>query len=185
MAARHEAIYRVKFEKPALSSGQLGLWFNRDHSSVLFALVRFQELTGAPVMSVRRQQTSQDQEEGSMMTNDKRADEVEAALLVFAERTGLDPDPVEGDGPVTVAGDMIASILHWVSGKLGREAALDAVRSGIGHFVSESNIDYSQPEDEVDQLGPDAWVTIKVSCNDEVWHARTGLGSEIVKEQAQ
>ena len=42
-----------------------------------------------------------------MMTNDKRADEVEAALLVFAERTGLDPDPLEGDGPVTVAGDMI------------------------------------------------------------------------------
>ena len=54
VAARHEAIYRVKFEKPSLSSGQLGLWFNRDHSSVLFALVRFQELTGAPVLSVRR-----------------------------------------------------------------------------------------------------------------------------------
>ena len=68
-----------------------------------------------------------------------------------------------------------------MSGKLGREAALDAVRSGISHFVSESNIDYSQPEDEVDQLGPDAWVTINVSCNDEVWHASTGLGSEIVE----
>jgi hypothetical protein len=118
------------------------------------------------------------------MSNEKRADEVDPALLVFAEKMGLDPDPLEGDGPVTVAGDMIAGILHWVSGKLGRQAALNAVRSGIGHFVTESNIDYSLPEDEVDQLGPEAWVCLKVECNDEVWHSRTGLGSTVLKEQA-
>ncbi len=29
---RHEAIYRVKFAKPSVSSGQLGHWFDRDHS---------------------------------------------------------------------------------------------------------------------------------------------------------
>ena len=38
--------------------GQLGLWFNRDHSTILFALVRFQELNGAPVLSMRRPQRS-------------------------------------------------------------------------------------------------------------------------------
>ena len=53
-AARREAIYRVKFEKPSVSSGQLGLWFDRDHSTIIFALARFQELTGAPVLTMRR-----------------------------------------------------------------------------------------------------------------------------------
>ena len=53
-AARREAIYRVKFEKPSVSSGQLGLWFGRDHSTIIFALARFQELTGAPVLTMRR-----------------------------------------------------------------------------------------------------------------------------------
>ena len=57
-AARREAIYRVKFEKPSVSSGQLGLWFNRDHSTIIFAIARFQELTGAPVLSMRRPQRS-------------------------------------------------------------------------------------------------------------------------------
>ena len=51
-AARREAIYRVKFEKPSVSSGQLGHWFGRDHSTILFALARYQELYGAPVLSI-------------------------------------------------------------------------------------------------------------------------------------
>ena len=54
VAARREAIYRVKLEKPAVSSVQLGRWFNRHHSTIIFALARFQELTGAPALSMRR-----------------------------------------------------------------------------------------------------------------------------------
>ena len=53
-AARREAIYRVKFERPSVSSGQLGLRFNRDHSTILFALSRYQELYGAPVLTMRQ-----------------------------------------------------------------------------------------------------------------------------------
>jgi chromosomal replication initiation ATPase DnaA len=52
--ARREAIYRVKIEKRSVSSGQLGLWFNRDHSTILFALARYQELYGAPVLTMRQ-----------------------------------------------------------------------------------------------------------------------------------
>jgi chromosomal replication initiation ATPase DnaA len=54
-AARREAIYRVKFEKPSVSAGRLGQWFGRDHSTIIFALARFQELTGAPALTMRRQ----------------------------------------------------------------------------------------------------------------------------------
>jgi chromosomal replication initiation ATPase DnaA len=54
VAARREAIYRVKFEKPSVSSAQLGHWFDRDHSTILFALVRYQELYDAPVLSMKR-----------------------------------------------------------------------------------------------------------------------------------
>lgn len=53
--ARREAIYLVKFEKPSVSSGQLGHWFDRDHSTIRCALARFEELHGAPILSMRTQ----------------------------------------------------------------------------------------------------------------------------------
>ena len=119
-----------------------------------------------------------------MMTNAERADEVEAALLVFAEKTGLDPDPIDGDGPRTVAGDMIAGILHWVSGKPGREAALDAVRSGIGHFVTELKSTTRSPRTR------STWSARRLGlhpreCNGEVWHSRTALGSSTVRKEGE
>ncbi|WP_165358297.1 helix-turn-helix domain-containing protein [Mesorhizobium sp. Pch-S] len=47
VAARNEAMYRVKERKPSLSSTQIGKWFGRDHTSVLFAIASYQEATGA------------------------------------------------------------------------------------------------------------------------------------------
>ena len=71
---------------------------------------------------------------------------------------------------------MIASTLHWVAAKLGREAALDAVRLGIAQFACEQSCG--------ERFGADAWVRIKVECGDEVWHSQTGLGSTVLMEQA-
>lgn len=50
VAARREAIYRLKFEKPSLSAAKLGRWFGRDHSTILHAIVCYQELYDAPVL---------------------------------------------------------------------------------------------------------------------------------------
>lgn len=47
VAARNEAMYRIKERKPSLSSPQIGKWFGRDHTSVLFAIASYQEATGA------------------------------------------------------------------------------------------------------------------------------------------
>lgn len=115
-----------------------------------------------------------------MQTNEDRAEQVAGALGAFAAESGLGIG-LDSDGPITVAGDMIASILHWVESQHpdGRKAALDAVKSGIGHYVSESNIDYGAQE--VDELGPDAWVTIDVQCNGQTWAAATAQESEIIK----
>jgi hypothetical protein len=38
----------------------------------------------------------------------------------------------------SMVGDMIASTLHWAAAKLGREAALDAVRLGIAQLPASS-----------------------------------------------
>jgi hypothetical protein len=110
------------------------------------------------------------------MTNEERAAQVEGALEAFAQATGLE---IEADGPETVAGDMIAGILHWVQSISGgeRNCALNAARSGIGHYVTESNIDYAAKE--VDELGPDAFVTIYVACDGENWWSTTGQGTVI------
>ena len=55
-----------------------------------------------------------------------------------------------------MVGDMIASTLHWAAAKLGREAALDAVRLGIAQFACEQS--------GGERFGADAWVRIKVEC---------------------
>ena len=68
------------------------------------------------------------------LINVANADDVEAAMLVFAERAGL---AVHTDGALTMASDMLANILHWVAVKQDREEALEAVRKGVSHFVSE------------------------------------------------
>ena len=54
VAARREAIYRLKFEKPTVSAAKLGRWFGRDHSTILHAIACYQELYGAPVLSKAR-----------------------------------------------------------------------------------------------------------------------------------
>ena len=54
VAARREAIYRLKFEKPTTSAAKLGRWFGRDHSTILHALACYQDLYGAPVLSNAR-----------------------------------------------------------------------------------------------------------------------------------
>jgi chromosomal replication initiation ATPase DnaA len=46
--ARNEAIYLVKARKPMLSSPQLGRWFNRDHTSILYSISSYQERNGLP-----------------------------------------------------------------------------------------------------------------------------------------
>jgi len=103
-------------------------------------------------------------------TNKDRVQAVEQAILSFAEEMGLDPD-MDADGPVTVAGDMIANILHWVQQQDSRISALKAAKSGIGNYVTEQYIDYNA--DEVDELGPQSSVCITVLCNDQVWESNT------------
>ena len=48
VAARREAIYRLKFEKPTTSAAKLGRWFGRDHSTIMHALACYQELMAPP-----------------------------------------------------------------------------------------------------------------------------------------
>lgn len=120
----------------------------------------------------------------AIVTNTDRADGVDAFLREFADRMGLSlaPEP-DGDGAATVAGDLICNILHWVekNDSNGRLAALQAMRSGIGHYVSESGIDYGA--EFVDELGPDAYVSIEVTCNGETWTSETGQSPEIERHE--
>jgi chromosomal replication initiator protein len=46
--ARHEAIYRVKALNPTFSSTQIGRWFNRDYTTILYAIAKYQDQNGAP-----------------------------------------------------------------------------------------------------------------------------------------
>lgn len=68
------------------------------------------------------------------MKNIDRAATVASYLLDFEREVGLTHIH---DGPATVGGDIICNILHWVAEKGGIEAALEAVRSGISHFLIE------------------------------------------------
>lgn len=51
IAARREAIYRVKAEKPMLSSPRIAGWFGLDHTTILHSLARYSDTTGAPRLS--------------------------------------------------------------------------------------------------------------------------------------
>ena len=112
-----------------------------------------------------------------MMTNDARAESVAAFVEQFADEMGLNPDPA-ADGPECAAGDLICNILHWVQAETqSRESALEAVRSGISHYITESCIDYEA--ECVDEVGPDAFVDIEASCDGSIWKSRTAAGSQI------
>jgi hypothetical protein len=105
------------------------------------------------------------------MTNEERAASVSEALHNFADAMGMGIS-LDSDGPVTVAGDMICSILHWVQEQApdGKFAALQAARSGLGHYVTEAS---NQNPDE-DPVGPDAFVMIRVDCDGLSWEAEPG-----------
>ncbi|WP_192242888.1 helix-turn-helix domain-containing protein [Mesorhizobium silamurunense] len=49
--ARYASIYRVKEKKRRLSSGQIGKWFDRNHTSVFFSLARHAQITGRPALT--------------------------------------------------------------------------------------------------------------------------------------
>ena len=46
VAARNEALYRVKEANPDLSLPKIGGWFGMDHTTVIYALARHAEATG-------------------------------------------------------------------------------------------------------------------------------------------
>lgn len=54
VAARHDAIYRIKAARPTLSTPRIGSWFCIDHTSVLYALTRHAEKHGLPKFSKYR-----------------------------------------------------------------------------------------------------------------------------------
>lgn len=112
------------------------------------------------------------------MTNEERVESVDALVIHFANAMGI-----QNEGPTTMAGDLICNVLHWVQARTedndeSRQSALDAARSGIGHYVTETNIDYDA--DVVDELGPDAFVEITVDCNGANWNSRSGAGTTII-----
>lgn len=49
--ARREAMYRVKAAKPMTPATRLGRWFRRDHTTVIYALARYQQEHGAPALT--------------------------------------------------------------------------------------------------------------------------------------
>jgi hypothetical protein len=66
------------------------------------------------------------------MTNEERGDAVKPHVEAFATDMGL-----QHDEPQTIAGDMIAAILHWAASEGGLEAAIQGMRGGISHFTIE------------------------------------------------
>ncbi|MBO6755724.1 MAG: hypothetical protein JJ902_05325 [Roseibium sp.] len=112
-----------------------------------------------------------------MMTNVERAEDIGPSVTAFAERMGLD-----GEDPEAVAADMICNILHWAmrstrSGADPRAIAIDAARCGIAHFITETNIDYS--EFFVDEVGPECLTAVEARCNGETWRSATGVPTTI------
>lgn len=49
--ARREAIYKVKVQKPSLSSPQIGKWFDKNPATILYSLARHSHETGNPSVS--------------------------------------------------------------------------------------------------------------------------------------
>lgn len=105
------------------------------------------------------------------LDNKERAKGVDNYIREFATATGLDISP-EGDGPVTVVGDLICNLLHWVAIRTDATEALKAAQQGIGHFLTENAIDYDA--EEVDELGPDSHVRIEATCAGTRYVAETG-----------
>lgn len=103
------------------------------------------------------------------LNNEDRAESVAPLIDEFARIMGL-----ENEDPVTKAGDLICNILHWVQQSSDEDDqrldALRAIRSGICHYVTEASIDYTL--DEVDPIGPDAWLSLTVRCDGVEWQAR-------------
>lgn len=107
------------------------------------------------------------------MDNTDRAAAVAESIANFAAEMGL-----RGEDPETIAGDMISNILHWVAIKAdNRETGLIAARYGIAHYVTESGIDYTDPE--ADEVGPEAYVSISVACDGETWTSGTAAETAI------
>lgn len=104
-----------------------------------------------------------------LMTPHDRADSVEDLIASFASWSGLAPSP-DGDGPETMAGDLISNILHWVKRETGKaECAAGAARDGLAHFIVEHD----------GEEGPDARVQIVAMCRGEVWVSWTGRETTI------
>lgn len=56
--ARHEAIYLVKLEKPALSTTILAKWFDRDPKTIIHAIAKYQDESGGAILTHYKLRTS-------------------------------------------------------------------------------------------------------------------------------
>lgn len=75
--ARNEAMYLMKARKPMLSSPQLGRWFSRDHTSILYAISSYQEKNGLPRLVAYDFKSAQDRMRNRAAS--KRAESRDAA----------------------------------------------------------------------------------------------------------
>jgi hypothetical protein len=103
-----------------------------------------------------------------------RADQIRDLVNAYAQRTGLSGETTE-----TKVSDMIADLLHFAAAERPREPhiALDAARKGIMHFVSNHNV--SLENHLQGDIGPEALVSIKVSCETDIWSSCTGIPASI------
>lgn len=74
------------------------------------------------------------------MSNSDRALSVDDFVRQFADEQGLDIRR-DGDGPLTVGGDMICNLLHWIAEEIGIEDTMHALQNGIGMFAVEFSSD--------------------------------------------
>lgn len=113
-----------------------------------------------------------------MTVHVKRATLVDGIVQEYARRVGLD---LQADGIETVVGDLISDLMHSVaaSSPTGADKArgLDAARSGISHFVTQSGLSVSDLESG--DLGEKSLVSIKVSSGTEVWTSITGTSATV------
>lgn len=116
------------------------------------------------------------------MNNVERADSVAEFIDAFSKSVGN-----QDEDHVTRAGDMICNILHWVHQSSDREDPRKdpfiAARMGIAHYVSEASIDYEA--EVIDELGPDAIVTIDVFCDSTSYVSITGCEPQIMTIESE
>lgn len=99
-----------------------------------------------------------------------RAQFVEAEMISYGEKVDVRPDT---EGYITVAGDMIADILHVVAARTGLPPAdvLRAARFGISHFAATKDVTL---EEHIEgDIGPDSQIEIEVKVGGEVWTSKT------------